>query len=304
MPDEVIPTNEQAVPDLPSGTAAEVVPPTAPINVEANSGINVPEPTIEKKILTLAAFTTRIQNLSLQDFIKRQEGDSADLAETKQQALEVLTIDPETDNALTRVEKQLNLFLLSGLQGLATVFGTPTEVYDEKVAYKPQLLMVFKERVINPDDLPLRIYKLEKEISFRFMGDNVPTTKDDLDALKAKIIEKFVGFKWTVSPIYSYNYRDKANGYRLSISAERDLAVELITKVVSLQNHEFDEQWLGETKHNKGTPRTATYFGEEVQLPFRGRYGDVYLHTATYLQNGIKPKVLIDPFIYFNEQQE
>ncbi len=298
------PTDIPAIPDLPDTTPTEVITPDTPIANVDNSGLNVPAPEIEKKVISLGETTARIQNLVLADFFKPDSQDNSDLANTKNELAQQLTINNDTDNAITRVEKQLNLFLLQGFSNLATVYGTPTEVYDEQVQYKPQLIMKFVEKIINPEDTPLRVYKLQKEISFRFMTESsTPKTQADLDDLKAKILAAFgLPFKWVVSPTSTYHYRDKSNGYRLSIDAEKDLALEIINKVISFKDDTFDEQYLGNSTHTKSTPKTATYFDQIVDLPFRGRYGDVYLYQVTYSQAGIKPKTLIDGFTMVNDQ--
>ncbi|WP_055075384.1 hypothetical protein [Pseudanabaena sp. 'Roaring Creek'] len=301
MPDT--PIDPVAIPDLPSSTATETITPDSPITNTDNSGLNVPDPNIEKKTISLGVTTARIQNLVLSDFLKPDSQDNAELTNTKNELIQQLTIDTEIDNCQTRIEKQLNLFFLQGFSNLATVYGIPAEIYDENVQYKPHLIIKFKEKVINPDDIPFRIYKLEKEISFRYMDETkTPKNQADLNDLTQKILAAFaLPFKWVVSPTDTYHYRDKANGYRLSIDASNDLALEIINKIISFKDDTFDEQFLGHSIHGKSTPKKATYFGNEIDLPFRGRYGDVYLYQATYNQHGIKPKTLIDGFTMVND---
>jgi hypothetical protein len=295
MPDETIPLDEQFIADNPDQTAAAVTPETPDPPYEINSGETVPPVAIETSTVELSVNTARIHNFAITEFLAVPDADTSELAGVKRDLLGQLMIDNDVDTILSRMEKQLNLFFLKGLddESLAKVYGVPIEEYGEKVRFKPQITIKFRELEINKDDTPVRINKLLKQISFRLLGDNIPNTRQELATLREKILDTFGSVSFLVSKDETYTYRDLSNGYRMAIDANREIAVDLFTKALDIQGFSFDGQYFAKGEVNRPEiPPTAIVFGETVNLPFRGRWGTVYFWKAEYKQAGIADKIL------------
>jgi hypothetical protein len=303
---------------VPSVTIAPDVPeiPKPPIDVDAappaaipannenvfQAGTDNPAPQIEKKQVTLTAVLFRLQNLSVGQFFAANTDDTPEIAEQKTFFKDALTIDVEADNIVTSFAKVYALDRFMGLDtdGMAKVYGVPMEQFGERVRHKPQICLKFRELTINQEDTPIREKKLVKEISFRLMAD-IPSSFEDLNSLREQILNTFSGYSWLVSKDNTFTYRDEGNGYRLAIDAEKPLFTEIVTKILSIQNHTYDEIYVGKYNVNRPeTPPKATVLGKEVTLPFRGRWGTVYFWKAEYKQAGIEDKIiatniLLDP---------
>ena len=283
------------VPDQTSSADVVPTPTTEQAGEILTSGTDNPQPQIEVKAVNLIEVLNRLQNLSVETFFTAVTGDSDALAEQRVYFKDSLTIDVEADNLVTAFAKVYALDRFQGLDtgDLAKVYGVPIEQFGEKVRFKPQICLKFRELEINQSDLPIRNYKLEKEISFRLLGDEAPKNFDDLTNLREKILAAFSNYSWVVSSENTYTYRDFSRGYRLAIDIEKDGFIELVTKVLSIQDHTYEEQYVGDTKVNRPlVPPKGTIFGKEVDLPFRGRFGTVVFWKAEYKQEGIEDKII------------
>ena len=294
---------------VPIDTLPEVEPPVdvdAPLgaNISATSetitnGINNPAPQIEKKVITLSETLFRLQNLSINNFFSTDTDDSQEITEQKLFFREALTIDPSADNVLTSFAKLYAFDKFKGLDddGLAKVYGIPVENFQSTIVFKPQIMIKFREMFINPDDLPLRTYRLEKQLSFRIVKD-IPSNETELQALSDKLKNAFLGYKFTSSYEDTYTYRDKDNGYHFAIDATKEIAVEIIKKIVEEVNDQlYDDSLLRRSDINRpATVQKENILGVDVDMPLRGRYGELWLYEIEYHQKGIKPRKLIDKF--------
>ena len=174
---EPILSGEEIIPDSENTTLTTVTPeaPTEPY--EVTTGLDVPAQAIEKGTLNLGVISQKIQNFALDDFFVVDEADTSELADSKREMLAGLRIDNEVDNAITRVEKQLCFLILSFNDGIGKFYGTPIERFQSTKKFDPQVTIIFKELTINDQDLPLRNYYLEKEVSIRLPEGVTKTSK-------------------------------------------------------------------------------------------------------------------------------
>jgi len=277
--------------------SADTVPTLTPdqSSETLTSGTDNPQPQIETKSVNLIEVLNRLQNLALDTFFTPVATDDDALAEQRTYFKTSLTIDTEADNITTAFAKLYALDRFQGLDtgDLAKVYGVPIEQFWEKVRYKPQICLRFREVEINQSDLPIRNYKLEKEISFRLLGDEIPKSFDDLTNLREKTLAAFSNYSWVVSSENTYTYWDLSRGYRLAIDIQKDAFIELVTKVLSIQDHTYDEQYVGDKKLSRPlTPPKGNVLGKEIDLPFRGRFGTVVFWKAEYKQEGIEDKII------------
>lgn len=260
--------------------------------------------------MTIQAFTdtqsrisqfAQIHNARVRKYFKRNPRDQSDEAKTRQYLASSLQIDPTKASKLDCIFECLRfeLQVANALSGLAPVYGIPVQQFQSEVSFKPQIMFKFREREINKADLPLRTYKLEKEISFRLLDRNIPKNNVQLRALANKIKAKF----WVAGKAYSYtsgltNYRynDDENGYRLAIDLpSKATANKLIDLLLDIQGVKFDSSKLRYTPFTKPTvAETEIILSNRVKKPIRGRYGKLYLYQVEYKHKGITDKVLID----------
>lgn len=289
---EPILSGEEIVPDT-SNTTLTTIPPEAPTQpYEVTTGLDVPAQTIEKGTINLGVITAKIQNFALDEFFVINEADTSELANAKREMLTGLRIDNEVDNAITRVEKQLNYLILSFGEGIGKFYGTPVEHFQSTKKFQPQVTIIFKELTINDQDLPLRNYYLEKEVSIRLLKENIPKSEDELEELRVKIVEAFGGFTYTSSKTNVYTYTDKQEGLAFSVAAEREIAKTIIEKAMSIQNMQYSDRLLVEKIYPDNQPVKTNVLGKEVNEPNQGRWGEVRFNRIEYKQGGIVDRIL------------
>lgn len=157
---------------------------------------------------------------------------------------------------------------------IGTIYGEPSEDYQTRRKFKPQILLYFEE---DKDDVELGYRPSSGRISFRIMGEESKTiTKADLSALATKIKNVFGvnnGYVWRKGKeLYSYTDVDK--GYSLQILARSENnAKEIATSILSIQNHTFilknmqQCKNLNELEKYPYTPPNETILGDVVRMP-------------------------------------
>jgi hypothetical protein len=234
-------------------------------------------------------------------YFRKRTADQSEIAKQRQFLGTLLTINPNRDNMLFCIFKFLFFYMLAGaaFDELAKVYGTPVRQYQSAVNFQPQILIRFREREINKADLPLRTYRLEKEISFHLSKEKTPKNKSELKVLANKCKQLFFpagkAFNYN-SGLTTYRYKDDDNLYRLAIDVKsKPIALQLIDKCLDVQNLKYDAGGLSKTDFTKGKPQRITVLNQRVNKPIRGRYGKVYCFQIEYHQKGIAPRVLVNP---------
>ena len=246
-----------------------------------------------------------IHNERVTKYFRTSNKDQSDIAKQKQFLSSLVRINPTEDSVIEQIRKVMFFNDVCGFQysNLAPVYGMPMMSFQNEVEYQPQVLLVFREREINTSDLPLRKYKLEKEISFRLFNEDIPKNNAQLRALANKIKSKFwVGGKafsytsGTSTGTTVYRYKDENKGYRLAIEVStRATAISLIEKLVEITGTKYDVNKLSTTKFSKvSKPEKITVLSNRVDKPVKGRFGKLYLYSVQYKQKGVRDKILID----------
>ncbi|WP_055077667.1 hypothetical protein [Pseudanabaena sp. 'Roaring Creek'] len=259
------------------------------------SGTDNPQPQIERNTDNLVAILNRLQNLVVTQFFEPRDSDSVELAEQRQYFKDGLMIDVEADSAVIADIKcrAMDRFIGLDTSDLAKVYSIPIERFQASRTFEPQIKIIFKELTKNEQDLPLRNYYLEKEVSFPILEKFIPKTEDELKTFGDKIIDAFDGFSFTSAKDKYFTYKDKQNGFEFTIYAERDITKNIIEKVLNIQEVEFDEPLLVESSFTPSDkPQTIDVMGKKVNKPKRGRWGDLRLHKIQYHIKGIEPKDL------------
>ena len=167
----------------------------------------------------------QIHNERVRKYFKRNPSDQSEEAKTRQYLASTLLINPAKSSKVDCIFECLRfeLQIANALNGLANVYGMPMLQYQSQVEFQPQILLRFREREINKSDLPLRKYKLEKEISFRLFNEDVPKNNIQLRALANKVKSQFFAggkaFNYTSGTSTGatvYRYRDESHGEHLN----------------------------------------------------------------------------------------
>lgn len=278
---------------IPSDEPLELVSPSTDID-EADAAIINAQAAIEKDTIDWSEGFRKFQNYEVAAYFEKVRDDSLPMQSQKDYWVKLCTITEE-DGLLKAIGKYQLFDRLRGADfgDLAKVYGIPIEEFGEKVRHKPQITLKFRELEINQEDLPVRDYKLVKEVSFRLLGNNIPESKDQLSELREKILNEFNEYSYEVSSSETYTYRDLNNGYRLAIDCSRETFIQIATKCLAIQDLNYDEQYLG--VGNVSRPNsipTTTALGSQVNLPFRGRYGKVHFWKCEYKQAGIEDRII------------
>lgn len=179
----------------------------------------------------------------------------------------------------------------------APLYGLPSENFHDSVEFVPQVKLIFFEKqaqAILKNRVPIRA-----EISFRLMG-LTPTsiTEQYVKNLAAKI--KTV----MATPVFSFqkgqikvSYRDLANGYRFILATDTvNTAVSVIQKVLTIQNHTYNSDYLTFSESLKDFPEdagTQEILGQTVRKPRLRPSGTVRFRRAELNLHGFFKNVLL-----------
>lgn len=253
-----------------------------------------------QEIQTLISQFGSIHNVRVREYFRTSNSDQSEIAKQRAFLGVLLTINPARDNLIACIFKFLFFYMVAGsaFEGMAKVYGTPIRQFQSDVAFQPQVMIIFKEREINKADLPLRKYRLQKEISFRLQAEKVPKNKAELKTLANKCRLIFFpsgkAFSYTAG-LTSYRYTDEEGGYRLSIdSNSKTTALALIDKALDVQGRKYQASKLKITNFEKSTPEKITVLGTRVDKPTRGRVGKLYCYEIQYHQTGLAPRILVN----------
>lgn len=167
---------------------------------------------------------------------------------------------------------------------------------------KPQILLYFLEDLDNVDP-PYR--QVEGRISFRLMEESVGTlTNADATTYANRIKTAFGsagGYLWKKGKIMAV-YADWEKGYQLQLlSSSEAEAKEVIGKVLDIQNHSPDWEYLSLSENNAPTqayptlPPTQTILGKSRRLARRRPRADVRFQYAVLKLAGLpNPIALYD----------
>jgi len=263
----------------------------------------------------LQRIVTTLHNYRVRDFWRENRYDRQDrpndatIDRPVQNILQATKIVPE-DSAVTMILKILLFEIIIGnaarLQPM--LYGLPVANFDEyTLEQRPQVLLFFEEDL---SDVPDGYARIQAEINFRLMNETSETiTEANAKSLANKIKLVFGSIPtWYYSKgKYIYSYQDRKNGYWLQIYAlNKTEGVEVIKKVLSIQNHAYNDELLKESsapgKNSTATASTHIVFGKSVK---RKRYRPekkVRFRYAILKIDGFNdPVVLYDPYRRLNK---
>lgn len=124
-------------------------------------------------------------------------------------------------------------------------YAIPVTNFQQTFTYLPQIALRFEES--KKDAFKKGKSRVRAQISFRLLEDTITNLKDSdyyLTILGKKIVSLFAKYSWEKGEI-KVNYIDKQRGYKLSLfSSTEAQGIEVIKKVLQVQNHPFESQYL------------------------------------------------------------
>lgn len=209
---------------------------------------------------------------------------------TKTEAREFFTIDPLKDSMIA-VEQRINLFSQYHLNVQIPDIGNETSNSGFRFKGKPKVTLVFFENWSPEKSKPVHGI-----ISFRInLREGDTFSMSEAKTLGQRIKTKFANnYVWHKGKnMYSYNEWER--GYKFQVLSQSvTSAKDLISDVMSLQNHTPNWSYLNENKNYEPSeayptnPGTEIILGRTVKLPARRPLASVKFRYAVLTISGIK----------------
>ncbi|NET37191.1 MAG: hypothetical protein F6K19_35070 [Cyanothece sp. SIO1E1] len=247
----------------------------------------------------LQAQIRRLHNRTVRDWFRDAIDDDIS---TVRSSLKHACLIKDDDSAIhTLLRLWLFEFNAGHSQALQTpVYGMPVQEFQRDRKFRPQVKLYFKEPrdFLDPEERGSR--QSEGEITFRLMNETSETiTRFKAEQLATRIRQEFA------TPLYVWRkgwfkctYKDIDRGYDLRILARsRQEGVEVIRKVLDIQNHVFDDdnfQFIDHDRVYSNNSGTHRVYGETVKKPIRRPRADVrFLHAQLLIWGRPKPVNLV-----------
>jgi hypothetical protein len=188
-----------------------------------------------------------------------------------------------------------NYMIARNAQANTDFYAIPIEDYHEKIQFKPQIVLLFRQR---DRDVPSGRRPLEGQIGFRWMKENISELNAESMARK---IDSVFG---TIDSPEGYergavicNYVRPEEGYRLRVYAyDENEGRRIIEKTLSLQDHQYDPDFFSfsQTRRNLRSGNESKFiYGESRDLPRERPSGEVYFYRAELKIWGVRPDVTL-----------
>lgn len=186
---------------------------------------------------------------------------------------------------------------------MGIIYGsTPSEMPERR--HRPEVVLRFYGKQNKDPDKGAITENLRMQIAFRLMNKGKEDFADDtyLKSLSEAIHREMCKPPLKVSKgKQTYTYADHEKGYQFKLDVKDEAeAKRVIKKVLDIQNHKMNDDLFRKGSSRVNNPRTTTpervtIRGERVQLPQRGKEGEVIFQFA-YLNVGVSvpPINLVD----------
>lgn len=186
----------------------------------------------------------------------------------------------------------------------APIAGIPLDEYQQKITFKPQITLFFKEK---QSEVETGFFPLRSQISIRLIDEtNSTITNAKLTSIATEIKREFGGinpFKFKRGKI-CVHYHDKETGYKIFLYVfSKQEAKDVLAKVLGLVNKTPQWEFLTASENDSNSeayptlPQQKNILGELRRLPRKRPVGNVYFTHATAEIFGV-PKPI---FLYGGE---
>lgn len=210
---------------------------------------------------------------------------------TPRSSLRVGCTHVENDSMDMTLQRLMLFYLVTGkAQALqAPIYGIPTDVFQQRVEFLPQVKLYFHEDI---DQVEEGYQPVTAEICYRVMGETSESmTESKARAIANRIKTEFCsggGYRWHKGRV-KVNYKHPDRGYHLQLNAYSVAeAKRVITKVLSLNDHTPDWDRLIHSEYDNSPPiipPTKTIYGKSRRMPrkrpvayVRFRWAELHLY--------------------------
>lgn len=218
--------------------------------------------TVSKEWIHLRSFLRQTYNDEVRKHFKDLPANiDPDNSTGRASAMRSCLITPNDSLMLMNI-KVLNFrFAVQQVHLRPTVYGIPTETYQESVEFKLAVKLFFSQDAAS---VPDKRYPVEAEISFRLDNETYKTwTPAKSQTLANQIRTELAangGYRWSKGKHLAI-YRDPEHGYNLHIYALSETeGEEVVKKILSIRNHAFesDKFSCSTPKRNSNNNPTGT----------------------------------------------
>ncbi|MBW4551051.1 MAG: hypothetical protein KME35_08070 [Aphanocapsa sp. GSE-SYN-MK-11-07L] len=214
----------------------------------------------------------------------------------------------DDDSAIMVMNRMLLFYVLcrkaSDLQ--APLYGTPISDFDERVIYRPQVHLYFRQ---DADSVPANKQPVRAQISFRLNESPQTITEADLRQIGTRIRSEFGTsgrYRWSRGKIL-VTYKDPPNGLNFQIYALNEAeGRQVIQKSLDVANRTYDPDLLVVHTPASGayptSPGNQTILGKSRSKPVRRSRAYVRFSHATAHIWGLQLPIILcgSPYRYPN----
>jgi hypothetical protein len=180
-------------------------------------------------------------------------------------------------------------------------YGIPVENYHANIQFEPQLHLLFIETAAAAKTAKRQ--RVRMSLNVRILSEsNTTITTSDITKYTNEVNTNFPRSYNFDKGKDRYYYRELVKGYRLIITGQTETEVKtLITKVLSLQNHLPDWDFLTVSKFtdkNLSTAKYVTILNKKTKLPQYRPLAKLYLKRAELkLHGNLEDIVLVERYV-------
>ena len=243
----------------------------------------------------------KIYNKMVKEEFEDLDPDDLDITTPRNSLKTACLISPEDSQILINNRMMLFYFLLRKAQDLQpSIAGIPLEDYAQKVTFRPQITLFFKEKEGSVEEgySPLR-----SQVSIRIPNKTHETiSKSELISYGNKIKFSFGG----ATPYYfkrgkvCVHYHDKAEGFRFLLFVfSKSEGKDVINKVLDLVGKTPNWEYLSSSENDDPVsaypiiPPTKIIAGETRKMPRKRPVGNVYFQYATAEVYGVPRPIVL-----------
>lgn len=181
------------------------------------------------------------------------------------------------------------------------IYAIPIEDYKRKVAFQPQIALLFIERQHTANSF--KRTRVRMQVSFRLTDiSRTALTQSKIDELQREIISNFPKTYSFEKGKLCFYYKDRDNGFELQIYGKDETeAKDLITRVLKVVDKIPDYDYLTKSEYtdkNLITPKFETILGKRAKLPIQRPTATVFLRRAELKMGGTTNDiVLLDRYV-------
>lgn len=221
---------------------------------------------------------------------------------------ENIVLNGTKEDLMERIPPLLDFLQILEQKDVGTIYEAP-EALSDRMSGRPEVQLVFRQdsdfkKGTNQPGYHGR-NRRKGQISFRLMNETSETlSKAELTRIGARIKELFGannGYIWEKGKEL-YSYSDWTKGYHFQLLCRNETyAKDLITKVLSIQNHTPDWKLLFKNENNVPSarypenPGTKVILGETVELKkYRSLVEVRFEQAVAHIKERISPVILYD----------